>query len=34
MAMIPKSAILGMFSFEKEVVVDPTVPKMSLEKAF
>ena len=33
-ALIPKHAILGLFSYEKEVVVDPTVPKIALEKSF
>jgi hypothetical protein len=33
-AVIPKNAILGMFSFEREIVVDPGVPKISVEKAF
>jgi hypothetical protein len=33
-ATIPRSAILAMFSFESEVVVDPTVKKLNVEKHF
>jgi hypothetical protein len=33
-ATIRKEAVLGMFSFEKEVVVDPTVTKVSVDKYF
>lgn len=33
-ALIPKDAILAIFSFEGEVVVDPTVKKIKVEKHF
>jgi len=33
-ALVPKEAVLALFSFEKEVVVDPTVPKLAVEKSF
>jgi hypothetical protein len=33
-ATIPKDAILAMFSYENEVVVDPTVPKTDVSKYF
>ena len=34
LATIPKQAILAMFSYENEVVVDPTVPKIEVAKRF
>lgn len=33
-ALVPREAVLALFSFEKEVVVDPTVPKLAVEKSF
>jgi hypothetical protein len=33
-ATVPKSAILAMFSFENEVVLDPTVKKLKVQKHF
>jgi hypothetical protein len=33
-ATVPKSAVLAMFSFEDEVVIDPTVKKINVEKHF
>jgi hypothetical protein len=33
-ATVPKEAILAMFSYENEVVVDPTVPKTDVAKHF
>lgn len=33
-ATIPKEAVLALFSFESEVVVDPTIPKLEVHKEF
>ncbi|WP_430407319.1 hypothetical protein [Hydrogenophaga sp.] len=33
-ALVPREAVLALFSFENEVVVDPTVPKLAVEKSF
>lgn len=34
LAVVRKEAVLGMFSYEKEVVIDPTVPKVDVQKYF
>lgn len=34
LAVIPKEAVLAMFSYEREVVVDPTVAKLEVQKHF
>lgn len=34
LAVVSKEAVLGLFSYEKEVVIDPTVPKLDVQKYF
>lgn len=34
LAVVPKEAVLALFSYEREVVVDPTLPKLEVQKYF